>query len=113
LQVRRLVPPPSHEPAAGHEWLGIRARICMHPDAKASGKLPWSSWLVTDRNGDRYAGHEQPGTDFPPQRFPTTPIQPGTCSAGWVLADVPRGNVKQLKRVAFVTRTANPFVWRL
>src|SRR3712207_1177180 len=44
LKLRKVPAPPEFAPPADHEWAGVRARVCMHPEASPSGGLPWSSW---------------------------------------------------------------------
>jgi len=111
LQVRKVLAPAGRQAPAGHEWFGIRARTCMHDDARASGQLAWSTWVILDEAGNEYRGAPVPWGDFPPQQLPTTRIAPGACSVGWVLIEVPESTYKKIEKVTFRTGGAAASEW--
>ena len=73
--------------------------------------LPWSSWAVTSASGESYVGEQAPFDDFPPQQFPTTGLNAGACSIGWVLIAAPRGAYKELTQVTFRPGTPGAVDW--
>ena len=111
LQIRRIRPPSAFVPPAGREWFGIRARTCLRPDARPSGGLPWSSWAVTDDEGQRYLGSPPPWDDYPAQQLPTTGLQPGQCNLGWVLIALPEGTSRRVETVVFRPKSPTPAEW--
>ena len=111
LQIRHIRPPSAYAPPGGAEWYGVRARTCLHADARPSGGLPWSSWAVADRDGTRYLGSEPPWDDYPAQQLPTTGLQPGRCNLGWVLIALPEGTSRRISAVLFRPRSATPAEW--
>jgi hypothetical protein len=113
LQVRKILAPQDRQAPAGQEWFGIRARTCMHADARASGRLAWSTWVVTTQEGRVYRGAAVPWKDFPPQQLPTTPIQPGECQVGWVLVEVPKGTFKTVDNVSLRLGGATVARWAI
>lgn len=100
LQVRKLAP----------EWIGVRAKRCIHADATASEDPTLASWVVEDDQGRRYLGVESPWGSFPAQQFPTTTIRPGDCIRGWVTTNVPREAIESIETVTF---GASGAVWTL
>ncbi len=111
LQVRKVLAPADRSAPEGREWFGIRARTCMHPDARASGRVPWSAWVVATESGLSYAGERVPWDDFPPQQYSTSEVAPGECNVGWVLVSVPRGSFREVVAVAFRPFTAGAVQW--
>jgi hypothetical protein len=111
LQTRRIHPPADRRPGPRKEWFGIRARTCVHADARPSGGLPWSSWAVIDTRGQRYLGSAPPWDDYPDQQLPTTGIRAGQCHVGWVLVAIPRGAFAQVEQVVFRPRGPRPAEW--
>ena len=89
LQVRKLAP----------EWIGVRAKQCVHADGTASENPTLASWVVEDAQGHRYLGVESPWRSFPAQQFPTTPLRPGQCARGWVTTNVPRDAIESIETV--------------
>ena len=111
LQVRHIRPSSAHAPPPGQEWFGIRARTCLHPEARPSGGLPWSSWGVVDGAGTRYLGSPASWDDYPPQQLPTSGLQPGECNLGWVLIALPKGTSERIETVVFRPRSSAPAEW--
>jgi hypothetical protein len=111
LQVRKVFDPDGRTAPAGMEWYGIRARTCMHADARASGSVPWSQWVVVTESGKRYTGREAEWTDFPPQQYSTDRVGPGKCNVGWVLVEVPRGPFREVVMVAFRPSSPDVLEW--
>ena len=111
LQIRKIVAPADRQPPSGQEWFGLRARTCLQDDARRSGALPWNSWAVTSALGESYVGEEVPFDDFPPEQFPTTGLDAGECSVGWVLIATPRGTYKDVTRVTFRPGTPGAADW--
>lgn len=111
LQVRKVLAPAGRRAPAGQEWFGIRARICMHADARTSGRVTWFSWVIVDDSGTEFRGAPLPWDDFPPQQLPTTRIEPGACSVGWVLIEVPEPTYQKIVTVTFRTGGSAASVW--
>jgi hypothetical protein len=111
LQVRRVAAPAGLEPSTGNEWLGIRAKTCVHADASPSGEVGWSSWQVVDDQDETFRGDDAQFDDFPAQQFESTRIQPGTCNLGWVLIAVPEGAFRSIESVVFRPNAPEPAQW--
>jgi hypothetical protein len=111
LQVRKIVAPAGREPSTGEEWFGIRAETCLHSDAPPSEGVGWSSWLVVDDTGAEHEGEDAPWDDFPPQQFPTTGLEPGSCNVGWILVGVPEGTATSIQSVVYRPNSPEPAEW--
>lgn len=110
LQTRTIKPPAELEANPEEAWFGIRVRSCLQADAPPSERLRRSAWLASDEAGGNYVGAKSPWEDFPAEQFPTSPLEPGACSLGWVLIPVPAGTAQRIQSVTFQPDSA---VWVL
>jgi len=82
-------------------FVGLDTKTCNDIKAKPTVSASNADWMLIGATGVEYAGTKDVmWTDWPMPKYPEgAPLEPGTCSYGWVLLQVP-GN-EQFSAVHF------------
>jgi hypothetical protein len=90
-----------HVAPEGSAFVGLDTRTCNDSASKPTVTASNSDWTLVGAAGAIYAGTKDVSwSDWPLPKFPeASPLEPGTCSYGWVLIQVP-GN-EQFSAVHF------------
>jgi hypothetical protein len=80
-----------HVPPEGSAFVGLDTKTCNDSANKPTVTASNSDWTLVGATGIIYAGTKDVSwADWPLPKFPEgSPLEPGKCSYGWVLIQVP------------------------